>query len=245
MTIARWLIAAALICVAQVPPSSAAQTLSVNTTSSAPLAVPRQDGYHDLIAIEMFKRIGKSITIQILPGERSLLNLDQGIDDATLVRIRGIENAYPNVRMVPEKIMDMEFVAFTIDPNVEVKEWADLRSYSVAFINGWKIFEQNTRNAAFVTKVNGPSQLFDLLALGRADVILFEKWMGLHIVDVRGMTQVRNLSPPLATKEMFMYVHNKHIALVDRLATALRSMKADGTYDNFYRRILEPLLAGR
>lgn len=223
--------------------SSAAETLSVNTASSAPLATPRQDGYSDLIAIEVFERIGRSITIQIVPGERSLINLDHGIDDAVFVRISGMETDYPNVRMVPEKIMDSNFVAFTLDPNVKVKKWADLKSYSVAYINGWKIFEQKVQDAKFVTKVSNPSQLFDLLAAGRADVVLFEMWRGLKIIRERSMTQVRALSPPLAIKEMFMYVHKKHDDLVNKLATTIRAMKADGTFEKFYEQTLAPLMA--
>ncbi len=243
MAISRWVLAAVFICVNQIALPSAAETLSVNTTSSAPLATSRQDGYHDLIAIELFKRVGRDITIQILPGERSLINLDNGIDDATFVRIRGMEKSYSNIRMVPEKIMDWKFVAFAIDPIVTVKEWTDLKCCSVAFINGWKIFEQNVQDAKFVTKVSNPSQLFDLLAAGRADVVLFEKWSGLNIIRERGMTQVRELSPPLSIEEMFLYVHKKHDVLVDDLAAAIRTMMADGTYDLIFERTLAPLSA--
>lgn len=92
-------------CLGHIESLGAADSLSVNTTSSAPLATPRQDGYQDRLAIEIFRRLGKKITIQILPGERSLINLNQGIDDVTFVRIKGMRKIYPNVRIVPEKIM--------------------------------------------------------------------------------------------------------------------------------------------
>jgi len=207
------------------------------------IATARQDGYQDRLAIEIFRRLGKKITIQILPGERSLINLNQGIDDATFVRIKGIRKTYPNVRMVPEKIMDWVFVAFAKNPTIELSGWNDLKPYSVAFMNGWKIFETNVKDVKFITKVGSPPSLFGLIDKGRAEVVLFEKWSGLQIVNEQRMKEVRELSPPLATREMFMYVHKKHEPLIGKLTEIIRSMKADGTYDKIFEQTLGKLTA--
>lgn len=117
-------------------PLDATEILSVTNVAAVPLTTPQQDGYYDLIAIEAFKRIGREITIQTVPGERALINLNNGDDDATFVRVHGLETTFLDLRVVPEKIIDFEFVAFTLDPNIEVKEWTDLKSYSVAYIIG-------------------------------------------------------------------------------------------------------------
>jgi len=220
----------------------AADPLSVNTGASAPLSTYLQDGYQDLLAIELFQRLGLKVVMNILPGERCLLNLNHGIDDATLTRIKGLQKAYPNIRIVPEKLLDSEFVAITNNPKTEVNGWAELKDHNIAYINGWKIFDQNTKDAKPVTKVENASQLFELLAVGRADVILFEKWSGLNIIKDRGMKEARILRPPLATKAKFMYVHKKHKALVDKLVAIIQAMKADGTFEKIYEQTLSPLL---
>lgn len=222
---------------------SAQERITVNTTSGPPLANDGHTGFHDLLTIEAFGRVGLVADIVWLPGERSLLNVNQGIDDATVVRIAGLESNYPNLRRVPEPIMRWEFVGFARNVSFATDSWASLRDYNVAFINGWKILENNIADAQSLTKVRDTDQLFNLLVNDRADVIIYEKWEGLHVVASRGLDDVRLLAPPLASPEMYMYVHEKHEALIPALAAALGDMKQDGTYQDFYDRTLRPLLA--
>lgn len=220
-----------------------AETIRVNTTSGPPLATPTQDGFQDLIAKEVFRRVGQDAEIHILPGERSLINLNQGIDDVTFVRIKGLERVYPNIRMVPEKVMDWMFVGFKKLPNTVISDWRGLKPYSVAYMNGWKIFEENVKHAKFITKVGSPQILFYMLENDRADIILYEKWSGLKVIRDRNWTHVRKIEPPLAVREMFMYVHKKHETVVPALTAALRALKADGTYDRIFQMTLGKLLA--
>jgi polar amino acid transport system substrate-binding protein len=56
--------------------------------------------------------------------------------------------------------------------------------------------------------------------------------------DIKG---VHALDPPLATREMFIYLNRRHAALVPRLAEALREIKAEGLYDRLYREKVLPL----
>ena len=41
---------------------------------------------------------------------------------------------------------------------------------------------------------------------------------------------------------MYLYVHKSNQALVPELAAALRELKADGSYDALFSRVMEPLL---
>jgi polar amino acid transport system substrate-binding protein len=52
------------------------------------------------------------------------------------------------------------------------------------------------------------------------------------------MHRIRVLEPALATEPMYLYLHVRHADLVDRLATALRAMKADGRYRQIYTETL-------
>jgi polar amino acid transport system substrate-binding protein len=218
--------------------SANAEVLSINTTSSPPLSTSNNDGFQDLLTREIFQRLGFEIVIQFLPGERSLLNLDQGIDDATFVRIKGVDRKYKKIRMVPEKIMDWSFVGFTKKSDVNIINWKSLADYSVAYMNGWKIYENNVRAGLAITKVSKPKLLFSLLENGRTDIALFEKWSGLYLIKVLNLKDTNLLSPALATREMFMYVHQRHAAKVEELARIIREIKSDGSYQRFYDQTL-------
>ncbi len=216
------------------------ELIRFNTTSNAPLATPAQNGYQDLITEEAFRRLGMRVSIKILPGERALLNLNRGLDDGTAVRIPGLEKKYKNLRMVPEEVMDWVFVAFTRRADIQIKNWADLAPYTVAYINGWKIFEQSTRGLKYLTTVQNADQLFELLTSNRSDIILFEKWQGLRRLQEQDLRGVRLLEPPLATRKMFFYLHKRRASLIPRLSAALKSMKADGFYKTAFDRTLLP-----
>ena len=237
-----WLRSFLLLAVLIYPTDAPAQ-LSINTTSAPPLAEDDDTGFHDLLTIEAFKRIGLRVDLYRLPGERALVNLQKGIDDGTVVRIAGLEQLYPDIRRVPEPLMHWEFVAFTRTVDVALPDWRSLAPFHIAFINGWKILEANARHARSVTTVRDAEQLFGLLLNDRADVVLYEKWQGLHLLQKLGRDDVRLLTPPLAAPEMYMYLHKRHAALLPKLAAALKEIKTDGTYTRIFEQTLQPLAA--
>ncbi|HEB78906.1 MAG TPA: transporter substrate-binding domain-containing protein [Rhodospirillales bacterium] len=234
------LLASILIALAQAA-SASADSFVLNTDDVPPLATKDMKGYHNRLAIEAFKRLGHVLTIPQLPSGRSLLNAQAGIDDGTLPRIAGLTAEYPNLLQVPEKLMDYQFTAFTMSDNMTVRTWEDLRQYTVGYVYGWKIFERSTKDFPNVISVRDPDLLFSLLAKNRADVVLLERWQGLLTAKKLGLKGVRAILPPLAEREMFIYMHKKHAALLPKLAQALRSMKKDGAYERIYAEVLAPL----
>lgn len=220
--------------------ASAAKEITLNTTASAPLTTAELTGFLDTVAKEAFKRIGYSLSTVHLPAERGLKNANDGIEDGELARIKGLEKLYPNIVRVPEKIMDWEFTAFSYKKIPMTKGWKSLLPYSVSFINGWKILEKNVPKQTEVTKVRTTEQLFLMLLKKRADIILFERWSGLLYVK-QHMPLVKIQTPPLATREMFIYLNKKHRKIIPGLTAALRQMKQDGRYQAIFNRILLPL----
>ncbi len=223
-------------------PATATARLVINTTSAPPLADDRQAGFQDLLTFEIFRRIGIEVEVHRLPGERSLINLEKGIDDGTVVRTAGLEGLYPNMRRVPEPMMRWEFVAFAKDVDFSPTDWRSLRPYNVAFINGWKIVEANATEAKSVKTVRDPKQLFGLLQNDRADVVVFEKWQGLQMLQTLRLEGVKLLAPPLAAQDMYMYLHNRHEGLVANVSAAIKQIKEDGTYERLFDETLKPLL---
>jgi polar amino acid transport system substrate-binding protein len=213
------------------------KTLVLNTTGLPPLNTRDQRGFLDRVTAEAFSRLGIRLKTVRLPAERGLMNSNAGIEDGEMSRIAGLDKIYPNLVRVPEKIMDWVFVGFSRKPIRIDKGWSSLSPYSVAIIRGWKIYEKHVPAASGLTKVKTPQQLFVLLVRGRVDIILYERWNGMHMVR-RDYPGLRMLRPEFARREMFIYLHKKHRALVPRLTAVLRAMKRDGTYQRIYRQIL-------
>lgn len=214
-------------------------TVELNTTGMPPLNTPDQKGFMDLIALAAFSRIGVTLKTVQLPAERGLLDANAGYEDGEMSRIAGLSEKYTHLIQVREKIMDWEFMAFSARLSDMQAGWSGLASQSTAIITGWKILENNVPPTAQLTKVKFPYQLFHLLQQNRVDLVLYERWGGLTLL--KHQKKIKLLEPPLAVKAMYIYLHEKHWALVPRLEQALRSVKQDGTYASIYNKILAPL----
>lgn len=222
------------------PFSLAAQplTLSLNTYAGAPLSTPEQTGYYDQILVEAFRRLGVAVTLGHLPAERSLQNADRGLDDGDFVRIAGLERLYPNLIMVPEKIDDFEFVAFTRHLRLKTTDWAALQPYHVGIVRGWKILEEKLAGVHRLTAVKDQERLFRLLQNGRVDAVVYARKEGYSLLWNLGITDGVALEPPLTVQPMHLYLNRRHAALVEPLAVVLRQMKSDGTYTGIARQTL-------
>lgn len=228
LLLAAWLLATGLAHAAELP------VLRINDTNEPPFTTADQRGFLDAVAGEAFRRAGVRLKLVKLPAERALRNVNAGIDDGDLTRIAGLEAEYPNLVRVPEKLMDWEFAAFSKNPALPAR-WDALRRVPVGHIRGWKIYERALADAPYVVTAEDPTQLFRQLQLGRIEVALYAHWQGLDLMRREGITDVYLLAPTLARREMFIYLHKRHAALVPRIAAALRAIKAEGLYERLYR----------
>lgn len=213
--------------------------LSLVTPAKPPLGSDENyTGVLEKISREAFRRIGVTVDFTILPGERCLINVDSGIDDADVFRAPGVEADYPNLVQVPESIGLMEFMGYS-KLQIDNFSWASLEPYVVAYVNGWKIYDRNVK-AREITKVRQIEDLFTLLENGRAEIILLDRWQGQYVAKQMGY-KYHPIEPPLATIEMFMYVNIKHKDLIPQISQALKDMKRDGTIDKYYDELRKSL----
>lgn len=213
----------------------AGDKLVLTTGVLAPYTTPDRKGFLDQIIPAVFREAGLDAELQVFPTStaRTLLNANAGVDDGEAMRIAGLEKQYPNLVRVSETLIVNDFVAYATHLQLATANWQSLEPYVVSYIIGWKIFEKNVANAREVTLVRDADQLFGLLASGRADLALYERWQGLARVHALGL-KARALEPPLAKSDMFIYLHKKHEALVPRVAQALIRLKANGTYQRIF-----------
>lgn len=229
------LLAATLIALAHT--GASAETLVLNNVGSPPLTNVEGTGFLDVIGQEAFRRNGVKLSLIILPAERGLRNANAGIDDGDFLRVSGMEKMYPNLVQVPEKLIDMTFVAFAIDPAVRIDGWSSLKNYTVAFIRGWKILEKNTPKGTPIILARDAEQLFTILEKGRVDVILYSRLMGLEIIRRRKLAGAKDLTPALAVRGVYIYLHKSHQAIASKIGSSLADIKAEGLYDAEYRKV--------
>jgi len=221
--------------------SYAENIIRLNTTGQPPLNSKDKNGFMDKVAYQAFAQIDFQLETIQLPAERGLINANSGLEDGEMSRINGLTKSYPNLIQIPEKIMDWEFVAFSKKEITLNDSWNSLSNYSVALINGWKILENNVPKSSEIVKVKNPSQLFTLLEKNRTDIVLYEKWGGLALIKKRNLKDIHLITPILAKREMYIYLHIKHKNLIEPLNKALKNIKANGEYENIYNQILTPL----
>jgi polar amino acid transport system substrate-binding protein len=183
---------------------------------------------------EAFKRNDLVVVVQAPPAERALQQANDGTDDGDGPRIAGLSAKYPNLIQVSEKVIDTEFVAFTRSVKFEPNGWESVKPYRVGIVTGWKILEDNLAGAKSLEKVANAETLFKLLANDRIDVAVIGKLDGMSAIKQLDLKDITALSPPLAVKEMYLYLNKKHEALASRIDASLKEMKADGTYQKIF-----------
>ncbi|MET0093287.1 MAG: transporter substrate-binding domain-containing protein [Sedimenticola sp.] len=219
-----------------------ADTLILNTGTRNPYTTEDRQGFLDQLIGELFRRVDLQAEVLVYDASaRALANANNGIDAGVAMRIKGLERKYPNLVMVPEKVIDNDFVAYSLQYDFQITEWNSLTPHLVGHILGWQIFERNMPQATLVEKAIGPEQLFLLLEKGRVDVILYERWQGLWRAGQLSL-DVRVHEPPLAQRAMYIYLHKHYAHLVDRVSAELAAMKQDGSYQAIVDRTLTPLL---
>jgi polar amino acid transport system substrate-binding protein len=178
---------------------------------------------------ELFRRIGVEARLTALPAERALINANSGIDDGDMFRPPGIEEIYPNLIMVPEKLVDFEFIAYSKRPEIKIRNFDDLKPYALGFVRGYKNIESRVTQVREVALVTNTEQLFDLIDNDRVDIIIIGR-IGKMVNQEAVAHRLTAHQPALFSTGMHLYLHQKHAALVPRLAQALKGMKADGSY---------------
>lgn len=184
---------------------------------------------------EAFSRLGFSIEIQNLPSERSLKHANNGIADGNFVRTSYIAAAYPNLRMVPEKLAVNYIVAFS-KQELEIDGWKSLLPHSTVYINGWKNCEKELKTAKKKTVVKSDTHLFRFLEKNRADLGIYGRSTGMAILKEMGITDIKPLTPPIVVSDLFLYLNKKHELLIPKVTQTLQQMKANGTYMEIIKR---------
>jgi len=231
-----------LITLVLTAPAGPQSSIVLNTANDPPNSTDEHTGLCDLILTEAFKRLGMTVKIVNLPSERALINANEGIDDGNFARVEGLDKTYPNLIRVPVAITKFEFTVFSKNPSLAIKNWESLSPYNVGIITGWKILEQNIVGTRSLAKVADESLLFNLLQANRVDLVVYDRMQGKALMKRVRMRGIHVLDPPLAERNMYLYLHKRHAVLADKLTKTLRGMEQDGTYKKISHDVLNAFL---
>lgn len=189
------------------------------------------------IVREAYRRLGINLVLHRLPGERSLVQANDGKMDGELYRKLGMEREYPNLVIVPVPLQIYEIVIFSRGTSFVVSGWDSLRPYTLGFVRGIKIVQENTHGMKIEAVATMP-QAFEKMMMGRTDLVLGNRSSGIAVIKALNLEGISILEPPLASFPVYHYVHKKHESLVPELTRILRQMQTDKTIERIQKSVL-------
>jgi polar amino acid transport system substrate-binding protein len=232
-----------LSCLACVPITSAMAQDVAPMQISTLLEIDPATTIAERVLHEAYRRLGLSIAVIKVPGERSLFSADHGQVDGELYRKLGMERDYPNLRIVPVPLLSYEIVIFTLGTSFVVSGWESLRPFTIGFVKGIKIIEQNTQGMKLEPTAT-MRQAFLKMSLGRSDIVVANRNSGLAILKELKMPEVKVLEPPLATFPVFHYLHKKHEALIPKLTLVLQQMQKEKLIEGIQKAVMAEQFSG-
>ncbi len=202
---------------------------------------PEQTGLVDDLLEQALKRMGYRLRVLTVPTERSLKMAAAGLADGELLRTPAIEKYFPTLLQVPEALIEGEFVVFSHEAIDLSEGWQALSGKSVGIVIGMKIIENNVPASALVTKVKDEKLLFTLLERKRIDHAVFVRDIGEFYLNKNNIKGLLVNKMYLDKVPAYAYLHPKHAALVPRLASTLKKMKQDGSFQMLVEQHLLPL----
>jgi len=182
-----------------------------------------------IIISEIYKNLGITITIKPVPGKRAQQLATSGRKDGEIMRIftYGIENTTTTRVTTPYYYLEtMAFIKKNSGIVINNKE--DLKKYKVIKVRGVKHTNNITQNMPMVHDLNSTKDMMKFLNAGRADVALTNTIDGLLALKNLGYTDIIPIDKPLATLELFHYIHQNHKQLISSVDTMIQKMQANG-----------------
>lgn len=189
---------------------------------------------------EAFRRIGYTFQVVLMPSCQRALMLANTEGDGDMARVPNIKTLAPedttNLSLIPESVYTEDMVVFTKGLDFPVTGWTSLAPYANGARLGSKIVEANLPGNKSLVKTT--VQLFQMLDSGRIETATEFRIFGQRTIGELGLTGIKQLTPPLVSLEAFPLINNRHAALMNPIARALKAMKGDGTFAAIERDVL-------
>jgi len=200
-----------------------AQTFVINSAVLESHQTPKSK-HAQLLLKEAFRSVNIDVEFRYRPDKRSIIETNNGHADGEFARIAAIVDDYPNLVVVQESLAQMDIVAFTAQPSINLVDYKiDQHNFSIGYLSGWKNLIDLLVNYPNKKAIGEYKTLFRLLARQRIDVVLFTKNAGEQILDAMAPLPYQR-SQVLFTYPVYLVIHKKHAGLVPQLTASLRRL---------------------
>jgi len=183
------------------------------------------------IMTPIYKRIGYDMKILRFPGKRSVVEADKGTIQGELLRVKTIENDYPNLIRIPYAIGYLNVIAITCHEQPEITELSSIVNQRVGILRGVEVFDALTKNLKREV-VNNIDSLFGILFSGRVDVILFPELDAQQYIKSYGIAEKVNIGRKAILKmPLYHFVHKDASNVADKLMQVMKPMQESGELD--------------
>lgn len=182
-----------------------------------------------IILPQVYKKLGIAITITPLPGKRAQFQATSGQSDGEIMRIYSYGKENPTTYRVPTPYYRLETMVF-IKKNspIKIKRKEDLSHYSIVKVRGVKHTNNITTGLSNIADVNSTEQAMRLVDEGLVDIALTNTIDGLMALKKLGIDNVVPIDQPLATLDLFHYIHDDHKELIPLVDSMIKEMIANG-----------------
>jgi len=204
----------------------------------------KQNKHHDdsykFFIRQIYKTIGIDTHFLHYPAERSLILSNSGRLDGEVVRAEGLERKYPNLKMIPTPIHELEVLALSIDLDVEIKDWQDLSPYKTGIVTGIKYSERKTKSMN-IHRVTYLEQLLQMLVKKRLDIVLCTRISCLKALTELKLNNIKVIGS-FDSVPLFHYLHRKHEALIPLVNAEIIKHKNKGVLTAIKQKLLAKML---
>jgi polar amino acid transport system substrate-binding protein len=196
-----------------------------------------EKGAATALVSEILKRAGYKTEITIESWPRTLEGTSAGIYDVIISAWYTKERESHFQFTDPYFVNTIQFVKRKGAP-INFRTYQDLKGLVIGVVNGYAYGEEFD-NAQGILKLPSNHLIQNLLKLqqGRIDLTLGDKWVVRHELTEYFPTAIKDfefLGKPVATRTLHAAVsraHPEHDKIVKAFNKALKSMKADGSYE--------------
>ena len=174
---------------------------------------------------EAFKKLDYNIEFKDCPPLRADSKFDTYQVDGFIFADAGYAKKHPNSVIVKTPIGYDNLVVFTKSVNFKPNGWASLKPYSIGYMLGYVVVENNTRGMN-IDGVQNPDQVFSKLRAGRNDIAVLPQF--LSIMYKSKYPEIKYLLPPLERVALYTFLTDEHVDLASKLASVLSDLRASG-----------------
>jgi len=194
--------------------------------------------FSELSAIytEAFRRMGYGFKLISQPGERAMIDANEGTVDGEAARIMNIDKKkYPNLVRVPHLILTVKDGAYSTDHSIKIDGWQSLadKPYRVGLLKGIKSVEQKLPlyvDRTNIVTLTDLEQCLKMLLAKRIDLFIVGTLIEESAVMQSGAYREIKCVGIVETKLTYPWLHKRHQNLVQPLADTLKTMKAEGWF---------------